>query len=218
MKKVWHKLQAAQNEIRDLREESQKAREDMLDTIRESTKVLKLKQLLLDNFVPREELERVRVWGTLWLLGGGRVGHRGYCGWRLCPFPCRAPSVSPHPHPHSQLEARAVWDDEADEWALHRIELAGNRLRVRRPPSMLSASYTALFAALPMPQARPVSQHALARAHIDSDPRFRSDNIASMDLEFSNFGAPPADKLRVVANTRAVEAVGASGGAARSGV
>ena len=87
---------------------------------------------------------------------------------------------------------------------MHRLELAGNRLRVRRPPSTLSPSYVALFAALPMPVARPVTQHTTARAMTDADPRYRADNIASMDLEWSNFSAPPADKLNVVAQTRAV--------------
>jgi len=61
LKKVWHKLQGAQTEIRDLSEEFQKEREDMLDTIRELNKGLKLKQLLLDSFVLPTEVERVRA-------------------------------------------------------------------------------------------------------------------------------------------------------------
>ena len=60
LKKVWHKLQSAQAEIRDLTDEFQTEREDMLDTIRELNKQLKLKQLILDNFVPAHELEKVR--------------------------------------------------------------------------------------------------------------------------------------------------------------
>lgn len=49
----------AQAEIRDLTEEFQKEKEDMLDTIRELNKQLKLKQILLDNFVPNHEVEKV---------------------------------------------------------------------------------------------------------------------------------------------------------------
>jgi HPt (histidine-containing phosphotransfer) domain-containing protein len=60
LKKVWNKFQAAQQEIKDLQEEFQQEREDMLDTIRELNKQLKLKQLLLDSFVPAKEVERVR--------------------------------------------------------------------------------------------------------------------------------------------------------------
>ncbi len=59
LKKVWNKLQGAQQEIRDLSEEFQKEREDMLDTIRELNKQLKLKQLLLEAFVPLQDIERV---------------------------------------------------------------------------------------------------------------------------------------------------------------
>ncbi len=163
LKKVWHKLEAAKAEIRDLAEEFQGEREDMLDTARELDKQNKLLRLLLENFVPKEERDR--------------------------------------------LEARASWDEESGEWALHRLELAGNRMRLRRPPSTLSPSYAALYAALPMPQARPVAQHTLLRAQTDSDPRFRADNIASMDLEWGAFSAPPADKLRVVAATNEVAGI-----------
>jgi hypothetical protein len=164
LKKVWRRYQAAQTEIRDLTEEFQREKEDMLESIRELNKLLKLKQLVLDNFVPREELERI--------------------------------------------EARAVWDEETDDWTLHRLELSGNRLRARRPPSTHSPSYTAMLAALPMPAARPVAQHTTVRAQTDSDPRFRADNIAAMDLEWGNFAAPQADKLKVVALTKQVEAAG----------
>jgi len=157
---VWHKLEAAKAEIRDLAEEFQTEREDMLDTTRELDKQSKLLAMMLDLFVPKEERDR--------------------------------------------LEARAIWDEETGEWSLHRLELAGNRMRVRRPPSTLSPAYAALYAALPMPQARPVAQHTLLRAQTDSDPRFRADNIASLDLEWGAFSAPPADKLRVVAQTNEV--------------
>ncbi len=160
LKKVWHKLEAAKAEIRDLAEEFQIEREDMLDTTRELDKQNKLLAMMLDLFVPKEERERI--------------------------------------------EARAIWDEETGDWSLHRAELAGNRLRVRRPPSTLSPAYTALYATLPMPQARPVTQHSILRAQSDSDPRFRADNIATMDLEWGQFSAPPAEKLTVVAQTKVV--------------
>jgi kinesin family protein 3/17 len=72
LKKVWNKLQAATQEIQDLRSEFQREREDYQEEVRFLKQQLKLKQLLLDNFVPREELDR--------------------------------------------LEARAVFDEETDEW------------------------------------------------------------------------------------------------------
>lgn len=59
LKKVWNKLQVAQAEIKDLTNEFQKEREDMLDTIRELNKQVKLRQLLVDSFIPPHEAERV---------------------------------------------------------------------------------------------------------------------------------------------------------------
>lgn len=160
---MWHKLEAAKAEIRDLAEEFQTEREDMLDTTRELDKQSKLLAMMLDLFVPKEERDR--------------------------------------------LEARAIWDEETGEWSLHRLELAGNRLRVRRPPSTLSPAFTALYATLPMPQARPVTQHSILRAQTDSDPRFRADNIATMDLEWGNFAAVRGSVLTLALATRSPSAL-----------
>jgi len=167
LKKVWNKYQAGVQEIRDLAEEFQKEREDMLDTIRELNKQLKLKQLLLDSFVPVQDIER--------------------------------------------LESRAVWDETADEpeWTIMRFELAGNRMRVRRPPSVLTNAHETLFGAMPMPDARPTSQFAITQSQSDSNPRYRPDNVAAFDLEWlagttKEIYAPEATRLSVERDTRAV--------------
>ncbi|RYG48580.1 hypothetical protein EON67_07470 [archaeon] len=60
LQRAVHKLRAAQAEVRDITEEFQREREDMLDSIRDLNKQLKLKQLLLEAFVPTHEIERVR--------------------------------------------------------------------------------------------------------------------------------------------------------------
>lgn len=168
LKKVWNKYQSAQQEIRDLSEEFQKEREDMLDTIRELNKTLKLKQLLLDSFVPVQDIER--------------------------------------------LESRAVWDDTADEpeWTILRFELAGNRMRVRRPPSVLTNAHETLFGAMPMPDARPTSQFAIAQSQNDPDPRYRPDNVAAFDLEWlagttkEAYKPVVGEKLNIERDVRAV--------------
>ena len=59
LKKIWSKYQSARTEIKDLKSEFQKEREDMLDVIREMNKQLKLKQAILDSFVPPQEVEKV---------------------------------------------------------------------------------------------------------------------------------------------------------------
>lgn len=59
LKKVWNKLQQAQAECRDLEVEFQRERTDMLDTIRELTRQLKLKSLVISNFIPMEDLNLI---------------------------------------------------------------------------------------------------------------------------------------------------------------
>jgi hypothetical protein len=84
-----------------------------------------------------------------------------------------------------QLESRAVWDEAADEWNIMRFELAGNRMRVRRPPSILTTAHETLFGSAPMADMRPLSQFAVAQSQADpSDPRYRPDNVAAFELEY----------------------------------
>jgi phenylalanyl-tRNA synthetase beta subunit len=44
----------------NFQEEFQREREDMLDTIRQLTRQLKLKDVIINNFVPPEESKKVR--------------------------------------------------------------------------------------------------------------------------------------------------------------
>ena len=59
LKKVWQKYQQAKEEIKDMGEEFGREREDMLDTIRDLQRQLKLKDTILDNFVPPDEVEQL---------------------------------------------------------------------------------------------------------------------------------------------------------------
>ncbi|DAZ94857.1 TPA: hypothetical protein N0F65_008159 [Lagenidium giganteum] len=59
LKKLWAKHKAAVTEIEDLKTEFQAEKEDMLDTVRELTRQLKLKQLILGHFVPFDEAAAV---------------------------------------------------------------------------------------------------------------------------------------------------------------
>jgi kinesin family protein 3/17 len=54
LKKLWNKYQAAVRETKDLQEEFQTERTDMLDTIRQLTQTLKLKDLIIANFIPED--------------------------------------------------------------------------------------------------------------------------------------------------------------------
>lgn len=64
LKKLWIKLQTANREIADLQEEFQREREDMIDTIRQLARQLKLKDVVLTNFVPPEEAKRIEQQAT----------------------------------------------------------------------------------------------------------------------------------------------------------
>ena len=75
----------------------------------------------------------------------------------------------------SQIESRATWDPEADEWTVRHLDIQSNRLRVRRPPSCVAPA-SAMLMELAMSEARP-------RLLAGASSGFRSDNIASLELE-----------------------------------
>lgn len=52
LKKVWHKYQQAKVEIKDLDHEFLDEKNEMLDSIRDLTKQLKLKEFVISNFIP----------------------------------------------------------------------------------------------------------------------------------------------------------------------
>jgi len=126
LKKLWQKYQAYKTEIKDIQESFQQEREDLVDTIRDLTRQLKLKDVIIDNFIPPEEAEK--------------------------------------------LAARAQWDDQQDKWIISRIEFSGNQLRPGRPISSLRSR-------------RPESEYAGHRKQYDDNPRYRSENVVTLDLE-----------------------------------
>ena len=65
LKKLWTKYQVAQAEVNDLQREFQREKEDMIDTIRFLTRQIKLKSMILENFVPPNEtlkVEKRAIW------------------------------------------------------------------------------------------------------------------------------------------------------------
>ena len=65
LKKIAKKVQEADQEIKDLQNDFRKEKEDMFDTIKVLTQQLKLKSLLIDAFVPKEEVDKIErraVW------------------------------------------------------------------------------------------------------------------------------------------------------------
>ncbi|KAJ3121865.1 Kinesin-like protein kif3b [Nowakowskiella sp. JEL0407] len=56
LKKLWGLIMSAKSEVKDLQEEHQREREDLLETIRDLTRELKLRMLVVNSFIPSEEL------------------------------------------------------------------------------------------------------------------------------------------------------------------
>ncbi len=131
LKKLWSKFQTAKTEIKDLTEEFQVERQDMLETIRDLTRQLKLKELVINNFVPPEE---ARTFDDV--ANGGR----------------------------------AVWKEELENWVLPRLEITGNALR---PSRFVSANGLK----------RPETEYSRHRKQYDTNPRYKYDNVTSLDLD-----------------------------------
>jgi kinesin family protein 3/17 len=74
LKKLYAKYQGAVSEAKDLQTEFQAERTDMLDTIRELTRSLKLKDVIIQNFIPdtyAKSIEKRAAWNDqedMWLI------------------------------------------------------------------------------------------------------------------------------------------------------
>ena len=131
LKKLWNKFQQSKNEVKDLTEEFQTEKNDMLETIRDLSRQLKLKELVIGNFVPPEEARSFDD-----VQNGGR----------------------------------AVWKEEEDCWMLPRLDITGNALR---PSRFVSANGLK----------RPETEYARHRKQYDTNPRYKYDNVATMELD-----------------------------------
>jgi hypothetical protein len=59
LKKLYQKYQAAVSEAKDLQNEFQNERDDTLEMIRQLTRALKLKDLVIQNFIPEEHAKNI---------------------------------------------------------------------------------------------------------------------------------------------------------------
>jgi len=59
LKKLWDKHKSMKTEIKDIQDDFQREREDMLYTIRELTQQLKLKQIFIENFIPADAVDKL---------------------------------------------------------------------------------------------------------------------------------------------------------------
>eukprot|EP00434_Breviolum_minutum_P033941 symbB.v1.2.030034.t1/scaffold3343.1/size61083/3 len=59
LEKLWNRHKQSQQEMQDLQQEFQTEREDMLDTIRDLRKEVKLVCLTIENFIPMEQYQQI---------------------------------------------------------------------------------------------------------------------------------------------------------------
>ena len=59
LKQLWAKFRAAQSEIADLKDEQQQEKEDLLHAVRELTRQLQLQNIVIENFIPKDEVEKL---------------------------------------------------------------------------------------------------------------------------------------------------------------
>lgn len=59
LEKLWNRHKQTQEEVQDLQQEFQTEREDMLDTIRDLRKEVKLVCLTIENFIPMEQYQQI---------------------------------------------------------------------------------------------------------------------------------------------------------------
>eukprot|EP00501_MAST-03F_sp_TOSAG23-6_P002409 GSMAST32.ASY1.ANO1.2518.1 assembled CDS len=62
LKKLYAKYQQQRSEIKDVQEEFKRERENILESIRELNKELKLNQFILNYFIPTEQLDKIEAW------------------------------------------------------------------------------------------------------------------------------------------------------------
>jgi len=61
LQKLYNKYQSARSEVLDLQDEFTRERETYQDQIRELTRQLKLKSLMIENFIPTDEINKIEL-------------------------------------------------------------------------------------------------------------------------------------------------------------
>ncbi|KAF6029688.1 KIF3C [Bugula neritina] len=129
LKKLFNKLQQTRQEMQELQEEHIRERQELEQTQEELTRELKLKMLIIDNFIPAEDKQKV--------------------------------------------QSRAVYDEDKDQWTLSPFTKANPGQMMKKPVSALN-------------NRRPVSQYAKMAATMGGNPRYKGENILSLELDMPN--------------------------------
>ncbi|XP_062822751.1 kinesin-like protein KIF3C isoform X2 [Anolis carolinensis] len=155
LKKLYAKLQAVKAEIQDQHDEYIRVRQDLEEAQNEQTRELKLKYLIIENFIPPEEKNKIM--------------NRLYFDceedqWKFQPLVLGA--AGPRP---TKAQIKLKTSSSASS-ALS--STAGATQMKRRPASAVGYK-------------RPISQYARLAMSMGSHPRYRAENIMFLELDVS---------------------------------
>ncbi|XP_060610788.2 kinesin-like protein KIF3C [Anolis sagrei] len=156
LKKLYAKLQAVKAEIQDQHDEYIRVRQDLEEAQNEQTRELKLKYLIIENFIPPEEKNKIM--------------NRLYFDceedqWKFQPLVLSA--AGPRP---TKAQIKLKTSHSSVNGALS--SNAGATQMKRRPASAVGYK-------------RPISQYARLAMSMGSHPRYRAENIMFLELDVS---------------------------------
>lgn len=153
LKKLYAQFQEAKLEIDDLQAEFAREREELSQTFADLQKELKLRQTIIEHFVPAEEVRAIKV---------RAVFDEANSDWRLRPL---AHTASAESGGYLREGEEVDSDGEGCEGRTYRP------MMIKRPVSAVPGARHA------------VAAEARARAAVDRNPRFRPENILLVDLD-----------------------------------
>ena len=161
LKKMFGKYQTAKEDLEEHAAAIGREKDDMMDSIRLLRRQMKLKDAIIEAFIPPEVADKVT--------------------------------------------ARAVWDEDDEQWALERLApraSASGKSRTQLSSRPVSATPGC---------ARPTADHARVAAALgDLNPRYKSENILNLELDApdrTTFDWAPAAEDEAGGSARAVQAV-----------
>ncbi|KAL8594876.1 Kinesin-like protein kif3b [Nucella lapillus] len=166
LKKMFNKLQSTKVEIQDVQEEHTKERQEMEQTLMDLTRELKLKQVIIANFISPED--KLKVMMLCVCMRYRQVIVANFISPEDKLKVIVANFISPEDT--HKVMMRAFYNDEEDAWALRALGNKNNHTMAKRPVSALGNK-------------RAVSRFTLRADPKGTNPRFKGENILTVTLD-----------------------------------
>jgi kinesin family protein 3/17 len=189
LKKVWSKYQQAKAEITDLEREFVNEKTELLDSVRELTRQLKLKAFVISKFIP----PKVSV-----LLKKQASSHHFLNGITDSPTSSPLPFTLQYALLYDDVEngGRAVWNETEETWSIPRLVIQDGDINTIRERSMTSQSIH-----------RPEIEYARQRRLVDPNPRWRTENVVDLERIMPTPSTPNRDDPNTLSKIRAILAM-----------